>query len=105
MSVQRHIEDKLHLAFKPEHLSVVNESFMHAVPKDAETHFKVVIVSSEFEGQRLVSRHRAVNQILVDELAGPVHALALHTYTPDEWLQYYGKVPASPACLGGSKVE
>lgn len=104
MSVQRHIEDKLHVAFKPEHLEVNNESFMHSVPADAETHFKVVIVSSEFDGQRLVSRHRAVNHTLAEELAGPVHALALHTYTPEEWQQYYGQVPVSPACLGGSKL-
>ncbi|WKE64893.1 BolA/IbaG family iron-sulfur metabolism protein [Gallaecimonas kandeliae] len=104
MSVQRHIEDKLHVSFQPAHLAVTNESHMHAVPKDAETHFKVVIVSAEFEGQRLVSRHRAVNQVLADELAGPVHALALHTYTEAEWEQYYGQVPASPACLGGSKL-
>jgi len=38
-------------------------------------------------------------------LAGPVHALALHTYTLSEWQQRHGEAPLSPPCLGGSKAE
>ncbi|WP_341503130.1 BolA/IbaG family iron-sulfur metabolism protein [Gallaecimonas sp. GXIMD4217] len=104
MSVKSRIEDKLNVTFNPQHLEVINESHMHAVPKDSETHFKVVVVSADFIDQRLVSRHRAVNQSLSDELAGPVHALSIHTYTPEEWQQYYGDVPASPNCMGGSRL-
>ncbi len=89
----------------PQHLSVANESHMHSVPPDSETHFKVTIVSERFAGQRKVARHQSVYGLLKDELAGPVHALALHTYDPAEWAERNGVAPASPECLGGSKAE
>jgi len=64
----------------------------------------VIIVSQEFEDERLIKRHRAVNAILSEELAEKIHALALHTYTEKEWQDYYAKnTPLSPNCLGGGK--
>ncbi len=104
MNVQQTIESKL-AALRPAHLEVVNESHMHSVPPNSETHFKVVIVSDDFEGRRKVARHQAVYGLVGDELAGPVHALALHTYTPGEWAERAGDAPDSPDCLGGSKRE
>lgn len=104
MRIQNLIENKLLEAFSPTHLDVVNESHMHSVGANAESHFKVVIVSTLFEGQRLLQRHRAVNAVLVQELQEHIHALAMHTYTPTEWEDYYSQhVPLSPNCLGGSK--
>jgi BolA protein len=44
-----------------------------------------------------------MNQILAEELAGKIHALALHTLTPDEYMAKAGKVAESPLCMGGSK--
>ena len=85
MQVQQTIENKLTAAFTPDFLQVLNESDMHAVPADSETHFKLVIVSDLFEGMRAVQRHQRVYQLLSAELAGGVHALALHIFTPDEW--------------------
>ena len=105
MSVQSDIEAKLSAELNPEFLQVVNESYMHSVPPDSETHFKVVVVSSIFEGKRSVARHQKIYQTLVDELAGPVHALALHTYTSEEWADRESAAPASPNCLGGSKAD
>lgn len=87
----------------PLYLEVVNESFMHAVPKDSETHFKVVVVSDEFEGLRLVNRHKMIYGLLSEQLAGPVHALALHTYTAQEWGKEKQKSPQSPQCRGGER--
>lgn len=103
MSVKQQIEAKLASALPLTAIEVVNESHMHSVPAGSETHFKVVLVSTEFVGKRAVARHQLVYGILADELAGPVHALALHTYTDDEWLQRNGAAPASPQCMGGSK--
>lgn len=103
MNIQNNIEQKLLAHFEPAHLEVVNESFMHNVPDGAETHFKVILVTPEFSGKRLIHRHRAVNAILKDELADQIHALALHTYTDVEWQNLYGNSPDSPACLGGMK--
>ncbi|RUO32260.1 transcriptional regulator [Aliidiomarina sedimenti] len=103
MSMQQVIEQKLERVFTPEYLEVLNESHMHSGPA-TESHFKVIIVSSGFKGERLLNRHRSVNEVLADELAEHIHALALHTYTPDEWVEK-GNAPLSPACRGGSKTD
>lgn len=105
MNIESTIEQKLLSAFSPLHLDVINESHQHNVPAGSESHFKVIIVSSNFEGERLIKRHRAVNQVLANELSEHIHALALHTYTEKEWHDYYAdSVPLSPKCLGGSKA-
>lgn len=101
--MQRSIEGKLTAALKPVHLQVLNESGSHNVPKGSETHFKCVIVSSEFEGKALLARHRLVNTLLSDELGCGVHALSIVAKTAPEWERAQGAVPASPACMGGSK--
>lgn len=105
MIVQTQIEEKLSAELQPELLQVSNESHMHSVPPNSETHFKVVIVSADFEGKRKVARHQRVYGLLAEQLEGPVHALALHTYTPVEWEQRQQGAPDSPDCLGGSKRE
>ena len=105
MQVQRAIESKLAENLSPEHLEVVNESHMHSVPPGSESHFKVVIVSPRFDGLNRVKRHMAVNAVLADELAGPIHALSMETYTADEWRQRGGRTMASPQCMGGSKAD
>lgn len=69
-----------------------------------ESHFKVIVVSEEFAGKRLLQRHREINEILKDELANHIHALAMHTYTPEEFTEHDGEAPQSPNCMGGSKV-
>ncbi|MDP1519440.1 BolA family protein [Porticoccus litoralis] len=102
MSVKQTIEDKIQRALSPDHLEVINESHMHSVPPNSETHFKLVIVTSAFEGQRQVQRHQQVYRLLGDELDAGVHALALHTYLPGEWAAR-AQAPDSPQCLGGGK--
>lgn len=105
MSVQSTIEHKLSEKLHPVHLEVVNESYMHSVPEGSESHFKVTAVSGEFEEKNLVARHRLINEILTEELSGPLHALSLHTLTPDEWFDRAGDTANSPKCLGGSKAD
>lgn len=104
MTIETIIEDKLLSAFSPLHLDVINESHQHNVAPGSESHFKVIIVSKDFDGERLINRHRAINALLATELAEHIHALALHTYTEKEWQDYYAdNVRLSPQCLGGSK--
>lgn len=103
MSVESDITEKLTNTLHPQHLEVINESHMHNVPPGSESHFKVILVSDEFEGKMPVARHRMINQALADELAGPIHALALHTLTPAEWTEKGGEAPQSPPCMGGGK--
>lgn len=83
------IDNKLRARFSPARLSIADESSQHrghaGYREGGETHFRVEIVSSAFEGQSRVTRQRLVYQALQDELApGGVHALALTTLTPAE---------------------
>lgn len=105
MSVQADIERKIRDALNPEYLDVINESHMHNVPPGSESHFKVVVVSPDFESLGRVQRHQRINGILADELAGPVHALSMETLTAPEW-EARGQVRMdSPECRGGSKAD
>ncbi len=101
MSIQNKIEEKLNKALSPIYISVENESHMHNVPAGSESHFKVVLVCEEFQGRLPVKRHQSVYRVLCDEMQGSVHALALHTFTPDEWQAKQNQAPASPNCMGG----
>lgn len=103
MTMQQTLEAKLAEGFHLLHLQVENESHRHNVPPGSESHFKVVLVSEDFAGQSLVVRHQAVYRLLGDELSSGVHALALHTYTAQEWRERHGNAPLSPPCLGGGK--
>ena len=102
MQRQQEITDRLAQAFTAQHLEVINESHMHSVPPNSETHFKVVLVAPEFDGLRKVARHQKVYAEVQDMMQQGLHALALHLYTAEEW-QAQGAAPASPDCMGGSK--
>ena len=104
MSMQTTIEQKLNGELEVDYLQVENESHLHSVAPGAESHFKVTIVSNSFDDQMLIKRHRAVNQILQQEMQ-QIHALALHTLTPQEWQSRGGLVAVSPKCRGGGKNQ
>lgn len=86
--VTQAIQDKLTAAFQPVRLEVVDDSARHAGHAGArdggESHFNVVIVSGAFSGQGRVQRQRAIYSALSEELAGPVHALSVKAFAPDE---------------------
>ena len=105
MKIQNAIGTKLGKAFDARLLQVENESHKHSVPPNSETHFKVTLVSPDFQGQMKVKRHQAIYKVLADELAGEVHALALHLYSPEEWQATGQAAPESPNCMGGSKKD
>ncbi|CAK7298209.1 bolA-like protein 1 isoform X2 [Vulpes vulpes] len=100
--VEAAIRTKLEQALNPEVLELRNESDAHAVPPGSETHFRVAVVSSRFEGLSPLQRHRLVHAALSEELAGPVHALAIQTRTPAQWKEN-PQLDMSPPCLGGNK--
>ena len=85
----------------PSHLDVLDESSAHS--RGLETHYKAVVVGDVFDGKRAVQRHQLVYRTL-GPLMQEIHALALHTYTPDEWTAT-GTAPDSPTCRGGSKHD
>ena len=94
------IQAKLSQSLAPVHMEILNESYMHNVPKGSETHFKVVVVSERFKDTKLIARHRMVNQLLAEELKTGVHALSIVAKTPDQWTDGQ-TVEKSPACRGG----
>lgn len=104
MSIQASIENKLASEYDADYLQVENESHLHNVAPGSESHFKVTIVSNAFKDQMLIKRHRMVNSTLQQEMQ-QIHALALHTLTPEEWQARAGKVAESPNCRGGGKNQ
>jgi BolA family transcriptional regulator, general stress-responsive regulator len=79
---------KLTAAFAPTSLRIDDESHRHeghaGHRPGGQTHFRVHIVADAFRGKSRVERHRMINAALADEIAGGVHALAIHANTPDE---------------------
>ena len=104
MQIQQRIEQLLSSGINPAYMEVVNESHMHSVPPNSETHFKVTLVAENFDGLNQVKRHQQVYGVLREVMQNPVHALALHTYTPNEWAVTQA-VPSSPPCMGGQARE
>ncbi len=98
MVIEDRIKQKLQSAFQIELLELVNESSQHQAPDGAETHFRVLIVSRDFEGLGTIQRHRKVHQVLKEELNGPVHAFSQKTFTPSEWQSLEPNPQASPPC-------
>ena len=88
MQMKTQIAEKLGAAFAPQSLDVVDESHQHEGHSGArpggQTHFRVHIVSEAFRGKSRIERHRMINHALSSELAGGVHALAIHASAPGE---------------------
>jgi BolA protein len=86
--VSQAIREKLTAALAPSELDVIDESALHAGHSGArpggDTHFRIRVVASAFQGRSRVERQRLVYAALEGEIAGGVHALALTTLTPEE---------------------
>lgn len=85
----------------PTYLSLDNESQNHAgYYEGKQSHFKLIIVSNDFIGKRLLARHQRIYELLDPffiKNGGQLHAIAIHAYTPDEW-QAKDQAPQSPLC-------
>ncbi len=86
--VAQAIETKLQRALHPTHLTIIDESGLHAGHAGAraggESHFRVEIEAPSFTGLSRVERQRLVHEVLAAELSGPVHALSLKLSAPGE---------------------
>ena len=71
-------------SLKPSILSITNESYMHNVPEDSESHFKIVIVSNNFKNQSNVKRHQLIYRVL-DDIMKLIHALSIYAFDEDEY--------------------
>jgi len=52
---------------------------------DGMGHYEAVVVSPAFAGKRSVPRHQMVYATLGTLVGNEIHALAVKTYTPEEW--------------------
>ncbi|MCC5993463.1 MAG: BolA family transcriptional regulator [Rhodobacteraceae bacterium] len=81
MLIRDQIEDRLHAAFAPSRLEVVDDSESHrghaGWREGGQTHFNVLIRAAQFGQMSRIARHRAVHQALGADLVGRIHALAL----------------------------
>ncbi len=102
--IREQIEAKLRAAFDPMYLEVVDESYRHHVPAGSESHFKVVLVSDRFTGERVLNRQRMIYGTQTSELCNTVQARAQHTYTIKEWEALQDTVFASPPCRGAGSI-
>jgi BolA family transcriptional regulator, general stress-responsive regulator len=84
--VAERIESKLRAALSPSKLDLRDDSARHAGHAHAgvESHFDLTIEAAGFAGLTRVARQRLVMGVLAEELAGPVHALAIHAKAPGE---------------------
>ena len=48
-------------------------------------HFEATVISKQFENCNMVKQPQLVYGTLGDRMGGEIHALALHTHTPEEW--------------------
>jgi BolA family transcriptional regulator, general stress-responsive regulator len=84
--VGKTLESKLRAAFEPVSLQVIDESSQHhghaGARADGESHFRVKIVASAFQGKTRVEQHRMINVALALELKERVHALAIEASAP-----------------------
>ena len=88
MRIADQIRTKITRDLNPERLDITDDSHKHkghaGHRPGGESHFTLTVVSRVFEGQSRLARQRQVYRILAEELAGPVHALALNLKTPEE---------------------
>ena len=95
-SIKSKIMDKLNAVFNPSFIDLINESHMHNVPENSETHFKLVIVSDLFKDLSLVQRHKKVFESLGVTM-DKIHALSMTTYDLNEY-ESNPKIIDSPEC-------
>lgn len=92
--IEKSIRDKLMKSLTPDRLEVINESHLHAghaggsPDGTGETHFRVRVISPKFEGMMRITRHRAVNDALAEELKSGLHALAIEPAAPGETVRW-----------------
>ena len=99
--IKEKIEESLKTGISSLFIEVINESPNHNIPDGAESHFKVIVVSDDFENMRQVQRHQLIYKVLSEEMK-LIHAIAIHPFTKTEWDSNQQSSSDSPDCLGGS---
>jgi len=86
MSTPEMIRERL-TPLSPERLEIEDESARHAGHEGAKSgggHYRLIIVSSQFEGQSAIARHRLILNLLGEMMQKEIHAISIKAYTPSE---------------------
>ena len=83
-STENRIINTLNKCMNLTSLKILNESFMHNVPVDAESHFKIIIVSNDFNDLSHIQRHKLVYKHL-GTIMDDIHALSIHSFNEEEF--------------------
>ena len=70
--------DKLREAMDVEHIEIHDLT-------GSRDHYKLILVSSSFDGLLPIKQHRLIYGVLKEEMKGPIHALTIESYTPAQW--------------------
>lgn len=88
MTVSERIQAKIIAALAPEFIELIDDSAAHRghthAPEGGESHFNLTLVAAAFEGKSRLEQQRMINEILAEELAGPVHALSMRLSAPGD---------------------
>ena len=94
--IENTIKDLLNTEFNPATLIIENESFMHNVPENSESHFKIILASDCFKDVSNVKRHQLIYKSL-ENVMNKIHALSIHAFDLDE-IEKNPSVIDSPNC-------
>ena len=89
MDIEALIKKKIEENFSSTHIEVINESHLHeghaGDDGSGQTHFKLIMVSSDFEGCSRIQRHRMVLDVVSDFFSQGMHAFSLNLFTLSEY--------------------
>ena len=80
------------------HHQLDNDSHKHS-GSATDSHYNLVLVSDDFAALGPVKRHQKVYALVGELMQNPIHALALHCYTPEQWQAKQEKMPATAPCM------
>ncbi len=91
MTIEDLITQKIVETLNPEHFELENQSHMHAGHAgddgSGQTHFKLLVVSSIFDGCNRMQQHRLVYSAVGQLFPQGLHAFSMKTLTPSEYSQ------------------
>jgi BolA protein len=96
-SIESTINKIINESYNPLYIELVNESFMHNVPRGSESHFKLVIVSNIFKNMTLIQRHKHIYSSL-NSIMNNIHALSINAFDTEEF-RLNPDISRSPNCI------
>tara|TARA_Y100001936_G_scaffold250294_2_gene302701 strand:- start:435 stop:707 length:273 start_codon:yes stop_codon:yes gene_type:complete len=86
MNTQLKIEKKLRTYFNVHILNIIDESHKHVNHKKDTNggHFKLLIVSNDFENISLIKRHQLIYDALSEMIKVEIHAISIKAITIKE---------------------